>query len=171
MTRITTAPLPDDAFLRRYFDAPGTYTDCFMVTVPRTITLPQFVEAFYTAPLFRCERVILKLAAKRPSTDRDAADIANGMTERFAAWNVEARNATQLLMCDMAAKTRSWFMTRDEERGTRLYFGSAVTANPQTGDLGFLFNLLLPFHKLYSRALLTGAIRQLNRDPAQAAAR
>ena len=170
MPSISTPPLPEDALLRRYENGAGHYTDCFMVTVPGTVELPHFIEAFYTAPLFRSERVILKYAVKRPSTDKDASDIAYGRTVAFAAWTVEVRTENQLLMCDMASKTRSWFMVDKVRDGTRLYFGSAVTADKKTGRLGFLFNVLLPIHKLYSRALLKGATKRLSQGLAQAAA-
>ena len=171
MLKISTSPLPDNALLRRYCDGSGHHTDCFSVAVSQQVDLPQFVEAFYTAPLFRCERVVLKFAAKRPSTDEDAADIANGKTTRFAAWDVEDRSEYQLLMCDMTSKTRSWFMTRQVACGTQLYFGSAVTVDQKTGRLGFLFNALLPLHKIYSHALLKGAVKRLSQGPAQAVAR
>ncbi|TDT77891.1 hypothetical protein BDE40_1192 [Litoreibacter halocynthiae] len=171
MPSISTPPLPEDALLRRYENGVGHYTDCFVVTVPETVELSHFIDAFYTAPLFRTERVILKYAAKSPSTDKDAADIACGRTEAFAAWTVEARTGNQLLMCDMASKTRSWFMVDQIRDGTCLYFGSAVTADKKTGRLGFLFNALLPLHKLYARALLKGAVNRLSQGLAQAAAR
>ncbi|RLJ59853.1 hypothetical protein BCF46_0043 [Litoreibacter meonggei] len=171
MLKVSTPPLPDDALLRLYADGSGHYTDCFAVTMPQQVSLPEFVEAFYTAPLFRCERVVLKLAARRPSSDTDAADIANGKTTRFAGWDVEDRSENQLLMSDMASRTRSWFMTREASGGTRLYFGSAVTADQKTGKLGFLFNALLPIHQLYSYALLKGAVRRVSQGPAQAVAR
>ena len=170
MLEISAPALPDDALLRRYVDGAGNYTDCYSVTVPDMVDLPRFVEAFYTAPLFRCERIILKFAVRRPSTDEDAADVAQGRTTKFAAWDVEDRSADQLLMCDMASKTRSWFKTRDVADGTQLYFGSAVIADPKTAKQVFLFHALAPVHKLYARALLRGAVRRLNQDPAQAAA-
>ena len=170
MPEVSTPPLPKDALLRRYVDGSGHHIDCYSVSVPNKISLPQFIEAFYTSPLFRCERVILKFAVKRPSTDEDAADVAHARTTRFAIWEVEDRTENQLLMCDMASKTRSWFKTCDVAGGTQLYFGSAVTVDKKTGQLGFLFNALLPLHKLYSRALLNGAVRRLSQGPAQAAA-
>ena len=171
MLKVSTPPLPIDALLRRYIDGSGHHTDCFTITVPQLVDLPQFVEAFYTAPLFRCERIVLKFAAKRPSTDEGAADVANGRATRFAAWGVEDRSEYQLLMCDMASKTRSWFMAREVSGGTQLYFGSAVTINQKTKKLGFLFNALLPLHKLYSRALLKSAVTRLSQGRAQAVVR
>ncbi len=59
-------------------------------------------------------------------------------------------------MCDFVGATRSWFMLEGGVTGTRLYFGSVVTSrtNPRTGrpELRRGYQLLLGFHKLYSRA-------------------
>ena len=171
MTNISTPPLPDNALLRRYDNGAGHYTDCYSVTVSDKIELPNFVEAFYTAPLFRSERVVLKFAARRPSTDEDAANVASGQTSQFAVWDVEDRSENQLLMCDMTSKTRSWFMTREVAGGTQLFFGSAVIADKDTGKQGFLFHALAPVHNIYARALLKGAVNRLNQGPAQTALR
>ena len=82
---------------------------------------------------------------------------------------MEAQSGEQLLLCDMAGRTRSWLMALPLERegraiGTRLYFGSAVV--PVVGasgqaTLGFAFRALLGFHKLYSRVLLHAARSRL----------
>ncbi|MCX7357806.1 MAG: hypothetical protein NT015_06665 [Alphaproteobacteria bacterium] len=87
--------------------------------------------------------------------------MARGETEKFAAWTVEARAADQLLVCDYLSRTRSWLMVEPiEGGGTRLYFGTAVVPvgiGSGRARLGFPFNALLPFHKLYARALLGAA--------------
>lgn len=171
MSDILSTTLPDSALLRRYSEDHSCYTDCFSTLYPAPIGLPEFVEAFYTAPLFRCERVILKLCVRRPSTDQQAAEVAQGRIQRFAAWDVEDRADNQLLMCDMASRTRSWFMCVPEQEKTRLYFGSAVTPAKGAQELGFMFRVLHPLHELYSRALLTGATRRLSLDLGQTAAR
>lgn len=154
-----TAParLPDDALLQRYAATENTYTDCFRLHYPHPVNLAAFVEAFYTAPLFRCERVILRFAAGRPSTDAEAEEVANGARDDFAAWQVEDRRDDQLLMRDLNGATRSWFKVVPQGTdGTLLYFGSAVT--PQDGKpLGLLMRAFLPLHVLYSRLLLAGA--------------
>jgi hypothetical protein len=168
MTAILPCPLPEHALLQRYA-GPGGYADCYAVELPRKVSHAQFVEAFYTTAAFKLERWILRVAAKRPSTDDDAALLARGESETFAAWSVEARAADQLLLCDMAGRTRSWLMVTalptQDTNGTRLYFGSAVVAqrDPQTGQgrMGWLFRALLGFHRLYSRILLGAAARRL----------
>ena len=140
-----------------------------LIFTPRCHT-QQFVTAFYTTPLFKLERVILKWAVSKPSTDVDAQQLASGAVDTFAAWRVEKRSENQLLMCDLHGRTRSWLMVAplktDRGPATRLYFGSAVvpvksvpTATP-TLELGF--RALLGFHKMYSKALLSAARSRLN---------
>ena len=170
MPSISAQPLPEDALLQRYNDGSGHYTDCFTAQLSQKISLPQYVEAFYTAPLFRAERVILRYTVKRPSTDQDATDVAQAKTTSFAAWDVEDRTENQLLMCDFAQKTRSWFMARDTEEGTQLFFGSAVTLDPNTGKLGALVEATTWLHVIYSRALLKGAVKRLSQGLTQAVA-
>ena len=143
--------LPQDALLQRYAGQPENYTDCYVKDVKGTVTLADFMTAFYTTPLFKAERFVLKIGVRKPSTDADAIAVATGTTDAFAAWTVEDRTQTQALMCDMANATRSWFMVVPIAGGTRLYFGSAVT--PGTG---LFVRALTPLHRLYSRGLLGG---------------
>ena len=139
----------------------------------RPVTHAEFIEAFYTTPVFKLERLILRLCVSRPSTDAEAAQLARGEIRSFAAWSVEARAPGQLLLCDLSGRTRSWLMAAASEgpdfTGTRLYFGSAVVPvrNPDTGrtSLGPVFSALLGFHKVYSRILLRAAERRLSRVP------
>ena len=159
--------LPPDAFLQRYAGNVG-YADCFRVDVPGAIGLGCYVETFYTTRLFKTERAILSLAG-HPSSDAEAALVAQGEASRFAAWHVEARADDQLLMCDVTGRTRSWFQVALNRDGdTTLYFGSAVTSvkTGATGrkSMGLVFNLLLPVHILYSRALLAAAQRKIARS-------
>lgn len=164
MFAINKCTLPENALLGVYARTEGCYTDCYSADVAGQISIGGFVAAFYTTWLFKLERFILKHAVSRPSTDEDARAVAGGSADQFAAWSVEARNADQLLMCDMAGRTRSWFMVEPSEDMTRLYFGSAVVpATPESKNLGPLFSGLLGFHKLYSRALLAAAARRLRR--------
>jgi hypothetical protein len=168
VTGIQAQFLPAHSLLSRYA-ASGSYTDCYLTEVSGAVSQAEYVEAFYTTWLFRLERLILKWLVARPSTDDEAAELARGRRESFAAWTVEVRAADQLLMCDFRGDTRSWFMSepavRDGGAVTRLYFGSAVVAhqNAKTGErrLEPRFQALLGFHKLYSRALLRAARRRL----------
>ena len=152
--------IPAAALLRRYQDGDG-YADCFVTEVEGEVSQAEFIEAFYTTPLFKVERAILKWFASRPSTDLDAKALAGGRASTFAAWRVEDRSADQLLLADFTGRTRSWLMAAPAGGRTRLHFGSAVTpvTNARTGrrGMGASFRALLGFHKLYSRLLLRSA--------------
>ncbi len=161
--QISAGTAPDNALLQRYRDDGPTYTDCYVVIVPGKYSLGEFVAAFYTTWLFRLERLILRWFAGRPSSDSDVAALAAGEATRFAAWTVEARGDDEILLCDLSGRTRSWLMVEAGDAGTTvLRFGSAVVpANSTDPSLGRLVNLLMPFHRLYSRALLSLAARRL----------
>ena len=157
--------LPAHALLRRYL-RDGHYADCYVVEVPVAVSQAEFVEAFYTTPLFKLERAVLAAAAGKPSTDDEARALARGERDAFAAWTVEDRSDTQLLLADFMGRTRSWLMAEADGRGgTRLYFGSAIVLkrDRDTGrtSIGTGFGLMLGFHKLYSRALLAAARSRL----------
>lgn len=159
-------PLPPETLLARYEQDPTAYTDCFVAEVDHAVGLEAFLPAFYNSWLFRLERVILSVLLKRPSQDGDAAELARGLRETYAAWHVEARAEQEILLCDHAGRTRSWFLVQPQAAGTRLYFGSAVVpsaARRARGEpgLGLMFALLRGFHILYSRALLGLAVARL----------
>ena len=164
--------MPQQALLQNLARA-GAYVDCYAAGIARAVTQAEFVEAFYTTWLFRLERRILARYCAKPSSDIDAALLADARADAFAAWTVEARAPDQLLLCDFTGRTRSWLMTVPTQAGgvagTQLLFGSAVVpARGPGGDragLGFLFAALLGFHKLYSRALLAAARTRLQRRP------
>jgi hypothetical protein len=73
------------------------------------------VQAFYTTPVFKLERTILKWLVTKPSSDAQA-----------------------VLLCDFKKRTRSWLMIKHEEGKngiqTRLYFGSAVVPKKSGGS-------------------------------------
>lgn len=170
MPKVQASRLPSGALLSRY-ETDGSHTDCYATDIPFSVSHEQFVIAFYTTMLFRIERLILKLAVSRPSTDEQAADLAGGRRQEFAAWSVEDRCSDQILLSDFKGRTRSWLMTRNIEKEsiprTRLFFGSAVVPiqKKRTGKegLGISFRLLLGFHRLYSIALLSSAAARLTR--------
>lgn len=174
MPSIHQCELPHEALLRKYQHS-GAYADCYVTQVAQHVCQAEYVEAFYTTPLFKLERLLLAWLVSKPSTDAQARQLASGTIDSFAAWSVEARREDQLLMCDFQGRTRSWLMVAPAEEGesagsTRLYFGSAVVpartpnAGTETPDLGWTFRLLLGFHKLYSRALLFSAKARLMRQ-------
>lgn len=168
MSSIVPCPLPDTSLLARYRFLAGTYTDCYATELGSAVSQAEFVQAFYTTWVFKLERAVLRLAVNRPSTDAQAARLAQGELQAFAAWTVEDRREDQLLLCDMHGRTRSWLMTEPMESGrrTRLYFGSAVVppkGSESAADIGGGFRFLLGFHKLYSRILLKAAVARLQR--------
>ena len=166
MSTILPCPLPDGSLLGRYRLQEGAFTDCYWTEIAPSVAQADFVEAFYTTWVFKLERTILRWAISKPSTDAQAALLAQGRLDAFSAWTVEDRSENQLLLCDLHGRTRSWLMAVPAEsgKGTRLYFGSAVV--PAKGkepgaDIGTGFQLLLGFHKLYSKVLLKAASARL----------
>jgi hypothetical protein len=174
MTPINDCSLPEGAFLEKYSRSqPGNgaknYFDCYSAEIDAQVSLQEFVFSFYTTPVFRIERLILKYLVGKSSTDEQARQLSEGLADSFAAWIVEQRAPNQLLMCDYQGRTRSWFMVvpavHSKSQQTTLYFGSAVVPRKnESGDelhRGGLFRLLLGFHKLYSRILLRSARARL----------
>jgi hypothetical protein len=163
---IRSTPAPEQALHGKYATT-GAYTDCFSTVIAGGVSHPEFVEAFYTSTVFKLERLILEWLVDRPSTDAEAKELAAGRRDRFAAWTVEGRSTDQLLMCDYLGQTRSWLMVAGCESdglpATRLYFGSVVVPVRR-----FPFNVLLGFHRLYSRILLRAASTRLERLRKQA---
>ncbi len=142
------------------------YTDAYSLDLKRPVGLSDFIEAFYTTGLFKLERLILATLVAKPSTDAQARALALGVSTKFAAWTVESRTDNQIVMCDYLNKTRSWLMCVPQgAESTRLYFGSAIVPDRilPNGEahLGTGFHLLVPFHKVYSRALLGAAAHRL----------
>jgi len=156
--------VPETSLLRPYAGADG-YADAYVAETSGRVSFEDFVAAFYGTWLFGLERVVLSVAG-RPSTRAQARTLARGERERFAAWTVEARSESQLLLADDTGRTRSWLMCEPlASGGTRLYFGSAVVPklDSRSGErrMGLGFGALLGFHRRYSRALLRAAVRAL----------
>ena len=134
--------------------------------MPFPISHAAFVEAFYTTPLFKLERLLLCVLLSRPSTDAQARLLAQGQLASFAAWSVESRAENQIVLA--TGRTRSWLMVATlspPSSATRLYFGSAVvpprSPSGAARGMGPIFTAVLGFHKLYSRALLWSAQARL----------
>lgn len=172
MRPIAQVVVPPDSLLKtfrgggRHPELWQAYYDSFAVLVDAAISLPEFVAAFYTSPLFKLERLVLRLLAGAPSSDAEVAALAAGAQNTFAVWAVGERTATQLLMCDRYGKTRSWFQVLPLSAGgqlqTVLQFGSAVAARRSaTGAMHMAgaSRMLLGLHRLYSRMLLRAARR------------
>ena len=167
MLSIKSCPLPDSALLAKYQKS-GAYTDCYQTEIPAKITQSHYISAFYSTPVFKLERIILKYLLSKPSSADQLQLLAQGRTDSFAAWTVEDKCQNQLLMCDYRQRTRSWLMIEDIGRDTapktRLYFGSAVvplkethtrsSASRQKIFTWLSSRALLGFHKAYSVLLL-----------------
>ena len=168
MFSIKKCPVPANTLLEKYM-SPGTYVDCYWTELPGQISFPEFVFVFYTTFLFKLERYILTFSVSKPSTDQQARQLADDEIRSFAAWHVENRGDNELLMCDFVGRTRSWLMAvpvlTTVDTRTRLYFGSAVVPvrNLKTGELslGWVYQGLLGFHKIYSALLLYSAASRL----------
>ncbi len=109
MFSIAKCPAPANTMLDKY-SKNGAYTDCYSTEISMRILFPEFIFAFYTTPLFKLERFILKWTVSKPSTDIQARQLADGVSMEFAAWHVEARSENEILMCDFLRRTRSWLM-------------------------------------------------------------
>jgi hypothetical protein len=166
---IQSCALPSNSLLNAY-RADGAFADCYTTVLDDTVSHDQFVAAFYSSGVFKLERAILKWAAGKPSTDKQAQQLAAGLTNEFAAWRVEQRAENQLLLSDFRGRTRSWLMVAPIASGalpaTRLYFGSAVLPAKSGGNggptLSPVFHALLGFHKIYSVVLLRAAKERLS---------
>ena len=76
MTLIKPCQLPDDALLSAYIPK-GAYTDCYKTEISKPVTHAQYVSAFYTTFVFKLERLILKWALSKPSSDAQAIQLAD----------------------------------------------------------------------------------------------
>ncbi len=155
-----------EATLLAQLRSQGCYADCFSLAVPFAVTQAAFVEAFYTTPLFKSERLLLQLLAGARSTDSQALALAHGTITSFAVWSVTQRTDNELLLTDKTGRTSSWLMVGPEAThdrpSTRLFFGSSIKPkrNPRPGEapkFSGLFQALLGLHNLYSRKLLEAA--------------
>lgn len=160
MATIIKTDLPEEAFLQRY-RRDGSYTDCYCMDMAGSISMPDYISAFYTTPLFKIERKILAVAAGKHSSDAAAQRLALGDETSFSAWTVEDRSHSQLLLRDYLGRTRSWLMAEPQSSSTRLYFGSAVVPKSKSAggkaSFGFAFYALYGFHRLYTKALMRAA--------------
>jgi hypothetical protein len=125
---VSASPVPTDALHIRYRNE-GGYIDCYRTEIDRLVSLNQFIEAFYTSPLLKVERFILRWLVSKPSRDDEASQLARGEIDYFAAWTTETRTESQLLMRDYQGMTLSWFKVEAHH----LYFGTAIVATKQRG--------------------------------------
>ena len=151
------ANVPEGALLRPYADRADCFTDAYCADVGRPMALDAYLRAFYATWAFAPEKLLLRLALRRPAQVFEVGPLALGEADCFAAWDVEARTKDEVLLVDLGGRTRSWFKVD----GSTVYFGSAVVPPTPGADLGLLFKSLLGFHKVYSRVLLGATVRKL----------
>ena len=170
MTRITAPPLPPQSLLARK-RGPECYRDAFRASVAGEVSLGELVTAFFSSRAFLAERMALHLIG-RGADHADIAALAAGRTERFAAWQMEAREENELLMHDFLDQTCCWLAVSTRgpdgaldgplpvpERGrTFIWFGTGVR---EVG--GPIMRNLQGAHRFYARQLLAGAARGLAR--------
>ncbi len=172
MTAVHPCEVPLNSLLHSYSGG-GGFADCYVAEVPGDVSQQAFIAAFYTSPLFKIERALLKVIAARPASDADAEHLSRGQAGAFSAWRVEGQSSSELLLADITGRTRSWLMATPvggtaRAPRTRLYFGSAIVPRPGRGagkrGMGWPFQALLGFHRLYSRGLLLAASRRVCSD-------
>ena len=159
---VTACAVPHPSLLNKYVEQPGAYSDCFEVVHNGQVDLAQLITAFYTTWLFRLERLVLTLPLRHWVRDAEVQALAKGHST-FAVWREEARKETEVLLCDLSGRTRSYLAIHPKEAGqTHLLFGSAVV--PQEGGaLSPWVQRFLPVHRLYSLHLLRTAEKKLRR--------
>lgn len=169
--KIEKVAVPDNCLMTVYRDMPGCEADNFQATFPGPVTLDAYIAAFFDTPLFRLERLILRLFAGRATTRADVVALANGQANSFAMWHVVERSDTEIMLAVERSRIRSWLAIVPPEKPgdpTILRFGSAIVPKSVSasgkGQIGFLFRALTGFHNLYSRLLLRAAISALSKQ-------
>lgn len=162
-------PVPDDALLATHaLIGPGAYTDTVSVEIEGTVSLPDFIEAFYSSRAIQPELFMIGVLFRKPTSRQQVSDLAHGRIDALAAWRVGERRADQILMREILSdKTRLYLMVRPSADGgtTELLFGTAVLPVGVQADgsprMSVLFTALLGFHELYARILLRSAKARL----------
>mgnify|MGYP001799952885 FL=1 len=158
--KIDQTDVPPGSLIAEYAARDGHYADCFEAEYAPDAHLSDYITAFYTQPLFRAERLVLRVLARAPSTGADVAALAAGEAAQVAVWRVQGRTPSELLMIDKGGRTLSWLAVG----AGVVRFGSVVVPVPGRGGkptLGPVFQSLVGAHKVYSRALLAGAVRRV----------
>lgn len=170
MTQVSAPELPPESLLAR-LRGPECYRDAFRASLPGEVSLGELVTAFFSSRVFLTERMALHLIG-RGAGQAEIAALAAGETQRFAAWEMEAREENQLLMHDFLDQTCCWLAvsTRGPDGAlcgplpvpevgrTFIWFGTGVR---EVG--GPIMRHLQGAHRFYARQLLAGAARGLAR--------
>jgi hypothetical protein len=159
MPGVRRIPLPEHALLQSR-RAAGAFTDCYALRIGRTVTLADYIAAFFTTPVFRLERWIIARMLGHASTDAQAHALADSRSDRFVVWVTEARNSKQILLG--VGRTATWLMIEPAPGATVLYLGSSIEQGAANRG-AWRYRALLRFHDLYSRVLLRATARRLLR--------
>jgi hypothetical protein len=175
VSAVRSVELPAWSLLARHRGA-ECYRDAFAVEVAGAVSLAGFVARFYGSRAFWPERMALHLIG-RGANRADIAALAEGRSDTFAAWSVEARedartdsaasapHREQILLRDFQDRTCSWLAVEEgvapalsQHSGsaegpaaTRLWFGTGLRP-PEA----FVARTLVPVHRWYARRLLAG---------------
>lgn len=172
MIHVSSRPLPEQALLHRHAVLAGVQSDAHCVCVPGPVSIAAFVTAFFTSRAFAPEALILRLTLRRATGPVAVAALAEARSSRYAAWHVEERDDTQLLMAVGTGPIRSWWMVCPMPSGkTELWFGSAILPVKSGTRVSVGFRLLNRFHLTYARFLLRGAAKALRASAATVKAR
>lgn len=174
MARVTACDVPEGSLLAT-FGGEDDYRDCFCGEVAGVVSLPEFIERFYSSMAFLPERMVLRLMGRNAS-GADIRALARRESDRFGVWEVVSREAEQILLHSKGTGTASWLAVSSSsvaigqtetsssstaigqtktpaEHGTSttLYFGSWVGRLEESG-----WRMMKLPHQAYSRMLLGG---------------
>ncbi|MFT6557059.1 hypothetical protein [Sneathiella sp.] len=158
--------IPDSSYMQVYDKTPGCQTDAFCFKVDFSVSLEHFIHAFFDSPIFRLERLLIRILTRKQAGLIQVKKLASGTEKTFAVWQVAKRSNREILMKVGTGPIRSWLAAYPDQEGrTSLYFGSAVlpTKGGKNGSqqVGFLFQATAWFHEFYSRLLLQSAAKNL----------
>ncbi len=168
MTHVEKTAIPLDSFMSAYKQIDGCSADAFRGYLEFPVTLEALITAFFGSPIFTLERLLLKSIGQANTSRSDITGLAAGTQEKFAAWKVEDRNESEVILKVGSSPIRSWLMARPDGDGkTAIYFGSAVL--PQTTNrnskpqVGSSFRFFMGVHNFYSCLLLKSTIKNLQK--------
>eukprot|EP00123_Amoebidium_parasiticum_P021633 comp70918_c0_seq1/m.48123 comp70918_c0_seq1/g.48123 ORF comp70918_c0_seq1/g.48123 comp70918_c0_seq1/m.48123 type:complete len:227 (-) comp70918_c0_seq1:452-1132(-) len=189
---IQLARAPTRSLLQRRVAKYGIYGDAFAVrasvggrlgTAAPEEVLKLYMDSFFTSPVFKLERFILRLARQgRPVTDSDIRSYEYEKGDAVQVFTVVETTHTEALFCwDEKLHGYTWFAVQragqqpalTEEVGVSegsgevvLLFGSALKgggADEVNGAMSLFWRTALAFHVAYSRLLLAAALRRFER--------
>lgn len=164
---ISSRAVPEDSLLHAATQHPGAYADCFEAAVPLNATVEaafaRFVFVFFDTWVFRAELKILRFAGKAPPDQCDRLSLAKGQTDRIAAWIVEARTPTEVLLRVPETPIRTWLALDAYGDTAHLRFGSGIMPMEGKDAPHWGFRSTIWAHRAYSKLLLRAAMADWTR--------